>query len=593
MGISYQKVKSVAKQILPKSPKLSEKVLSTMKTVADIVGATLGPGGSAVLIERDEYGLPNIITKDGVTVFRNLGFVDPIAHCIMESARDAAVRTANEAGDGTTTATVLAYAIVKAAEDFCKANPHISSQKVVRRMEEFFRSTIEPTVKGWSKTADFTTDEGLALLRLVAKVSANGDDALADAVMQCYGLVGDDGNVTITEVSGANGYEVEKIDGFPVAMGYEDTAAKYYQKFLNDQANSRCYLEKPVFVLYHGAITEIQTVVFLMEAIGLAWQSKDHAHNVVLVATSFSESVIAQLAQNFGERTTINVFPLLAPRSALLTGQFDFLQDLAAVSGASIFDPMNKPLPSSHDAALEILEERKLGFGVTAFECGRFRSTVFGHSDDTLLEFRVDMLKRQADNAGSELEKSLIQERIGKITGGIAKLKVLAESSGASREKRDRAEDAVLAVRGAIKHGVLPGGGWALLRLCSIAEASEDAIISNVLGNALTRPVEMLLENCGMNHEEVWDVITKLTSSPLVYDALNGKFEDQDSTTVLDSTPAVLEATRNSISIAGLLGTLGGAVVQFRDLELERRESSDTQSFLRQAGEINPADERP
>lgn len=614
-SMQYQKVKSVAKQILPKSPKLSEKVLSTMKTVAEIVGATLGPGGSAVLIERQEYGLPNMITKDGVTVFRNLGFTDPAAHCIMEAARDAAVRTANEAGDGTTTATVLAYAIVKATDEFCKANPHVSPQKVVRRLEEVFREHIQPSLKEWSRPADFSTDDGLGLLRSVAKVSANGDDALADAVMECYSLVGDDGNVTITEISGANGYEVEKIDGFPIAMGYEDSTAKFYQKFLNDPANSRTYMEKPIFVLFHGGITEIQSVVFLMEAIGLAWQKEDHPHNVVLVATTFSDSVLGQLAQNFAEQGTINVFPLLAPRSALLTGQYDFLQDLAAVTGATIFDPMNNPLPSSHDAALQILTDRKLGIafdpetqrGVTAFECGRFRSTVFGHADDVEIESRVAILQKQSENAGSELEKTLVQERIGKITGGIAKLKVMAESSGASREKRDRAEDAVLAVRGAMKHGVLPGGGWALLELKKVLSKLDEPIVTGVLCKALAAPVEMLLANCGFTAQESERIIRDIgvglvvdvdgedvSEDFFVYDALRQQYvPSRSGDAVLDSTPAVLEAVRNSISIAGLLGTLGGSVVFYRDLEMERREASDTQSFLRQAGEVNPADERP
>jgi len=557
-----------------------------MKTCSDIVGATLGPGGMPVLIERQEVGLPPMITKDGVTVFRNLGFVDSTSHVIMEAARDAAIRTASEAGDGTTTATVLAEAVVRKTNEYCQANPKVSPQRIMRNLEEVFKNEIEPTIKREAIQADSTTPGGLRILRSVAKVSANGDSQLADAVMECFKLVGDDGNVTIMELPGESHYEAEHIDGYPIPMGYEDSCGKFYSKFINDPAAQLCRLENPVFVLYHGALTEIQSVILLMERIGKAWQDEGYSHNVVLVATRFSEVFLAHIAANFLEPGSINVYPLLAPQSAMRTGQFDFLQDLAALSGAKIFDPIDFPL--------EKADLNELGGGVTAFEAGRFRSTIIGRRDELLVLERVDNLQKQIQAESGELEKILIQERIGKLTGGIAKLKIYGASHGETREKRDRAEDAVCGVRGTINHGALPGGGWMLLQLANTLGFGE--IYDHILAPAFRNTAALIFTNAGYTREETVTILQKMSiptpsMTATVFDALDGKYVDAVQGGILDSVPAVLEAIRNSLSIASLLGTCGGTSVFKRDLEVERTEARDTADFVRNAN-VNEADER-
>lgn len=585
--MEYGKVKSVSKQVVTKGKALDAAILDTMKTVSAVVGATLGPGGQPVLIERFEHGLPAMVTKDGVTVFRSLGFDDSTRHCIMECARDAAVRTASEAGDGTTTATVLAEAIVRLTHRYCKDNPRTSPQRVVRHLERMFREHIEPGVKAMAIKPAIDDATGRFYLHSVAKVSANGDADLADAVMKCFDMVGDDGNVTIAESNGPSHYEVERIEGYPVAMGYEESCAKFYPKFINDPGTQRCVMEKPVFVVYHGRITEIQTVVLLMEQIAQAWQNQNFPHNVVLVATGFSESVLGSLSVNFAEPASINVFPLLVPQSPMPNGQLHFLEDVCAITDAELFDPLNRPLDQ---ATLE-----DLGLGCRVFEATRFRSSIIGHANDDTLLVRIDELQVQAQNPESELDRMLLQERIAKLSGGIAKLKVIGASNGELKEKRDRAEDAVCAVRGTIKHGCVPGGGWVLMKLCNLLP--RDPITDSVLRPALMEPVYRILTNCGIVDDEEWKsvlapiLIGIASNKTVVYDALEGRHVDAFTGGILDSTPAVLEAIRNSISIASLLGTLGGAVVFKRDLELERSEAQVTQQFLRDAN-TNPADER-
>ena len=595
--MEYQKIKSVAKSIQTKGPALERTVLNTMKTISDIVGGTLGPGGRQVLIERQEFNLAPMVTKDGVTVFRALGFDDPAAHCVMEAARDAAVRTASEAGDGTTTATILAESIVRRTKEFCQKNPKVSPQKVVRRLERAFKEVIEPLVKSLAYPADLSTPEGRALLRNVAQISANGDSELSNAVMECFDLVGDDGNVTIAEVNGPSHYEVEKIEGYPITMGYEDSCGKFYPKFINDQQTQRCVLEKPIFLLYHGKITEFQSLCKILDLVHQEFLATGGPHNVVIVATGFSEQVLSILAFNFPESNSLNVFPLLVPQFPFPNGQLYFLQDLAAITGAKLLDPLN--------ANLEHSLPEDLGVGVASFEATRFRSNIVGKPGDEekrqkledLILLRVDELQAQLARAESQLERMFLEERIGKLTGGIARLKVIGASNGELKEKRDRAEDAVCGVRGAIKHGALPGGGWTLLRTMHELASQKDPIITDVLIPALYEPVVTLFSNAGINEEEMVAILEPIIKQiaektpPMVFDVLEGKHVDPLQGGVLDSTPAVLEAIRNSISIATLLGTLGGTVVFRRDLNLERSEASDTADWNRKSS-INEANER-
>lgn len=589
--MQYQKTQSVAKHIATRGPELNSLVLRTLKIISDAVGVTLGPGGRQVLIERQEFGLPPMVTKDGVTVYRSLGFDDPVMQALMESGRDASVRTASEAGDGTTTATILEEAIVRRTFEFCKANPRVSPQRVVRRLERAFRDVVEPAIRKASRVADLSTEEGAKFLRSVAKVSANGDEPLADAVMECFDLVGDDGNVTITELSGASKYEVEKIEGYPVPMGFEESCAKFYAKFVNDAANQRVLMEKPMFVLYHGRVQDPQSLFVLLSKLGKMFEDGNIGPNIVFVATGFSESVLGYLAMMFAATGALNVFPLLAPQSPFPQGQLDFLNDLAGITGAVVLDPINIPFE-------EVDVERHLG-RAEVFESSRFRSNVMGHANEDTLLLRVDELKTQLERAESQLEMNYLQERIGKLTGGIARLKVIGASNGELKEKRDRAEDAVCAVRGAIKNGVLPGGCWMLLKLMSVLKKEDDKVLTSVLVPALFEPFRRLLENLGINEQNddefrgiLQPILSDLDSEhATVYDALEGRHVDAFEGGILDSTPAVLEAIRNSLSIASLHGTLGGAVVFQRDKAVERQEARDMAEFTRNSA-TNEADDR-
>jgi chaperonin GroEL len=610
---AYSKTKSPAKVLNVRHKGLEKIVLDTMQKISGIVGATLGPGGAAVLIERQEFGLPPLVTKDGVTVFHGLGFRDPTAHAVMEAARDAAVRTVSEAGDGTTTATVLAAALVELAQEYHCDYPHVPPQRIVERLRGVFEQKLLPLIQKMSRKVSLETEEGRGLLRSVATISANGDQDLADAVMQCFDEVGDQGTVTLSERSGPPGYVVERMDGYPVPVGYEDSAAKFMGVFVNDPQNSRCHLNRPYFILYNGVVGDIQAVYGLIDRLQLAWLNRPggqegshdpnqpflNSPNIVIVANGFSEQVLGGLALNFKEPNTINVVPLVTPRSPLQNGEAHFLDDLAAITGSSVLDCMNRnfdyaKIPGEVDGMGNSASD--IG-QVNEFEMLRFRSTIMGHSDEDLIVDRANILEGMVRTAISELDARLLRERLGALTGGIAKLWVVGGSQGELRERKDRADDAVRAVQGSLKHGVLPGGGWTLIQLAKFlfnhypAESPE----SGVLGEALLVPVRLLLSNTGLSENQARQTMDTMgTSRNRVWDAARQKWVRPYVDGILDSTPAVREAIRNSISIASLLGTLGGTICFPRDDELDRQEALSTNSFMRDAssGDLNPANDR-
>jgi len=578
----YAKAKSPPKDILTRKNGLQKVIHETMALCAEVVGSTLGPGGMSVVLERGELDTAPIVTKDGVTVFKHLGFKDPAAQVLMEAARDAAVRTAQEAGDGTTTATILAHALVDHTMSFCELNPRVSPQRVVRLLEKTFREEIEPTISKSAIKVSIGTPEGRSRLVDVAKVSANGDSDLADAVLKCFDVVGDEGNVTILELEGSSRYEVEQIEGYSLSTGYEHSTKRFYQAFINDSATQMCVLQKPLYLLYFGQLSDLFPVKKLLGQVVANFETV--GRNVVICATGFGERALVELAASFPNEMALNVYPVKVPLTHMQTGQWDTLQDLAAVTGAKVLDPLNNPAEEANINALGTSD---------SFEAGRFRTSVLGFRDDILILERARALKAQINAPETaQLDKLIIQERLGKLTSGLAKLKIFGSSSGELREKRDRAEDAICAVRGALKHGILPGGGYMLAKLFAQYDSSTDIILREVLAPALRAPVERLYRNSGFTDEETSLQIKRTIEGTDVYDILESTWNPAATTSVIDSVPAVVEAIRNSLSISSLLGTCAGTVVFFRDHELDKAEARAEAEWQRNANAPSEADDR-
>lgn len=589
--MSIRKAKSSAKMFVSDPEKIQQIVIRTMEKISSIVGATLGPGGKNVLIESDIPGIPNKNTKDGVTVFKSLGASNPYEHLIIEQTRDSAQRTASEAGDGTTNTTVLATSMVTSLYEFCNENPKFSPQKIARDVASVVRKKLVPLIKA---QAIPITEENTGLLRLVAKISANGDDDMADAVMKAFELLGygENAHVTIKEVSGPYGYEVGLIEGFPVPMGYEESIGKFHPVFVNDQGNQRCVLENPKFLLFDGQINDLVSLQTITEKLHTKYADGDTQYkNTIIFAHGYSDSVLTALSYNFADPGSINVVPMVTPKAYFMNAQTHFLSDLAAFTGAKVFGLKDN---------LSKAELQDLGAGMTQFEAYRFRSTIVGEPDPINVEVRAEELAQQKKTAESKAETIWLEERLGKLTSGIAKLTIFGGSNGELKEAHDRCEDAVCAVRAAIGKGALPGGCRVLLNLFNalIEDQEVSEHVKAVLCPSLLAPISKILNNSGYEHEESEVIIAKLMAdSTLVYDVENQRFGTAEELGVFDSLPAVEEALKNATSIASVMGTLGGLIAYPRDEQFEREEAGADMEMNRMVENptayTNEANERP
>ena len=590
--MSKIRVAKTAAKIFISDPKIIRSIVTkTMDKISAIVGSTLGPSGKNCLIESELPQIPHKNTKDGVTVFNSLGAHDPFEHLIIEQTRAAAQRTATEAGDGTTSATILASSLISNLYKFCDKNPHVSPQKVAREMSHLVREELIPFIHSKAIMADDESSKDL--LYKVAKVSANGDEDMAAAVINAFELVGfgDSSHVTIRELSGPYGYKVEKIDGFPIPIGYEESMGKFHPAFVNDQANQRCVVDAPLFILYDGHMTDFSVASNVLNEIGMEYANgKEECKNVVLIAHGYGENLLTQLAMNFQTPNTINIIPITTFLSPFSNGQLEFLKDISAFTGAKIFGLHRKI------AEAKISD---LGKGMKNIEIYRFRTTIVGDSDPANVEIRVCDLKTQKDNAASQAERNWLEERMAKITSGIAKITVVGSNKGEIGEKKDRVEDSVCAVRSAISKGALPGGCrmWVDMALKLEEDKDSGEVAKNVLVPSFLSLLSRLLENAGYNEDDIAGMIETYVDNPeIIYDVENQAYGTAEELGIFDCLPAVEQALLNATGIATVLGTCGGLVATGRDPEFERSEASADYEYERvvsnPAGYTNEANTR-
>lgn len=569
----HQKSKTAAKTITSNAQVLKRAVLSTLKEASNLVGSTLGPNGKIVLIERQE-NLPPFLTKDGITVFNSMTFADPTKQQILEQARDASSKTNVDAGDNTTSQTILAEALVRLGFDYLEKNPRESTQVVMRSLEQAYRDVVIPFIKQNAKK--ITLENSDDFLKKVAMVATNHDEAMSDAVIDGFNIVGHGGNFTILEQPGVDGFEVEQIEGFPIARGFEDTCGRFIEQFINDRANYRTVLEKPKFLIYNGKLNDMNPLMPILEKVANASAPKEQggigfSENLIIVAHHFSESVLATLANNFVQPGTIKAIPLKAPITSQANSHYHFLVDLSHFVGAKVFDPLSAPLETATLSHLGL-------DSMQTFEYMRYRSTIIGRPDEMLVLARAEELYKQKAAAESILDAELTAERCAVLTGGIAKLKIFGSSEAELKEKKHRVEDAVMAIKGAIKDGVLPGGQKTLLTLSKIilSDSSLHPSVRSIMGRAFLTPFWRLFENARIPEEEILDIKRNVMDGDFykTYDALSHVYGDAVELGVLDSAQAVNMSIKNSLQVSKMLIQLSGIVVFKRDGDLDRNEAN-------------------
>lgn len=549
------------------SGSLTNKVLLTCSKISELVGSTLGPNGKTVLIERNEGGLAPIATKDGVTVARSMSFYDPVSQCILESFRQAAIQVVSTAGDGTTTATILAYSIIREMQSYLKDNPQESAQSVLKRLQSKVYKSLTPIIK--SSATKTTLNDSDTLLKSVALVSTNHDQDLSNAVIEAFKMVGENGYISLSEENSEPGFEVKKIKGFSFNRGYEDYLQYLANEFINDSENQQIHLDACKFLLIDGKVKDLRGIQNILMFLEHHAEASKTPTNLLLVSHGFTREVLQDLSRFWKMGGHLKIFPVISEISALSSSQFEFLKDLSAYSGAKVFSPMTDNFKTFKSEDLGRLE-------TISFECDKYKSTFLGSGyENTILERVSELEKRQ--NRESKANSLIIQEKIGRLTGGVARITVKGYHDAQIREIKDRAEDAICSIRAALTTGIVPGGCRMLINLSTACYVDSDPAVQKILGQALLEPFLVLMNNCGLKSDEINGIYQGLLSDGnLVYDArrhLSLNFQDAE---IYDSASAVYCALNTAVEIATTLASLGGIITFARD-EAADKELSDNE----------------
>lgn len=548
--------KSKAKNITADKQTIKAIVHQTIDKMATIVGATLGPGGRPVLIERDT--LSPLITKDGVTVAKSLGVENAEANVIIDAAKEICLKTAKEAGDGTTTAIVLANALTKNGLNFIDANPKYNPQRVVNELNDLYNTVITPFLK-----TNAIPVKGREELVNVATISANGDRAIAEAAVTAVMAAGEDGHVLIEEAQG-NQLKVETMDGFVVTSGLKDVGA-IGRAFINDRSLQQVKMDRGLVFLYDGSLNDLKVPGAIQQAIE---GTELFGLPVMVFAHGFADVVVEAFAKT--TKGGYTVVPVKTPMSGAANSRSSFLLDMSAYTGATVYDP----------GTLDkfITEDAGAGFGAfDTAKVGMYESVVSAIPDADKIDQRLNELKHLAEVSPSDFDKMHIKAAIGKLTGGISTIWVGGGSELEAREKRDRVEDAVEAVKSAIAEGIVPGGCAVQLVLSHIIRNHPLKKASwDIMAVSLTEPFNLLLSNCGENVEDIWPIIEAqfagLNGLPtVVFDANNHEIVDPMVAGIIEPSKVCRVTIGNALSVASLLMTLGGIVVSPRNAGLEQQ----------------------
>ena len=510
-----------------------QQIVKGVNVLADAVKVTLGPKGRNVVIERG-FGAP-VITKDGVSVAKEIELKDRFENMGAQIVKQVASKTADVAGDGTTTATVLAQAIVQEGMKHVAAG--MNPMDLKRGIDKAVGAVLDELRK---LSRPISTHKEIAQ---VGAISANSDDAIGKIIADAMEKVGKDGVITVEDGKSLEN-ELDVVEGMQFDRGY---VSPY---FINDPAKQAAYLDDALILLHDKKISSVRDLLPILEAASKAGKP------LLIVAEDVEGEALATLVVN-SMRGILKVVAVKAPgfgdrRKAML-------EDLAILTGATVIsEETGKQLDK---ATLEDLGSAK------RVEVRKDDTIIIdGAGDAARIEARVKSIRVQIDEATSDYDREKLQERVAKLAGGVAVIKVGAVTEVEMKEKKDRVDDALHATRAAVEEGIVPGGGVALLRaraaLSDIrgANADQDAGIRIVL-RALEAPLRVIAANAG---DEPSVVISKVLEGKgnFGYNAATGEYGDLVEAGVVDPTKVTRTALQNAASIASLVLTTDATVAQ-------------------------------
>jgi chaperonin GroEL len=504
-----------------------KKILNGVQLLAKAVKTTLGPKGRNVLIDR-KYGAP-LVTKDGVTVAKEIELEDPFENMGAQMVREVASKTADKAGDGTTTATVLAEAIYKEGlkNVAAGANPIYLKRGIDRAV-----SAAVEQLKANSKTVDSQEE-----IRQVATVSANWDQEIGSIIADAMEKVGKDGTITVEENKGIDTI-LELVEGMQFDKGY---LSPY---FVTNSDSMDCSLENAYVLISEKKISSLNDLLPVLQAVAQA------AKPLLIIAEDVDGEALAALVVN-KLRGTLQVCAVKAPgfgdrRKAML-------EDIAILTGG-------KCVSEDLGIKLENIKLEDLGRAKRISVDKESTTIVEGFGNQDALQGRIKMLRKQIEDSSSDFDREKLQERLAKLSGGVAVINIGASTEPEMKEKKMRVEDALHATRAAVEEGISVGGGVALLRAASAIEAlqsqltGDEAIGAMIVRRAIEAPLRDLCMNAGVEGATIVCEVLKSNGSN-GYNVATDRFEDLMKSGVVDPTKVTRSALQNAASVASLLLT--------------------------------------
>ncbi len=506
-----------------------------VKKLNDAVKVTMGPKGRNVLIQKS-FGAPHI-TKDGVSVAREIELEDTIENMGVQLVKEVSNKTADEAGDGTTTATVLAHAIFK--EGLRNITAGANPIEVKRGMDKAAEAIIAE-LKSMAKDIKDKTE-----IAQVASISANSDTKIGDLIAEAMDKVGKDGVITVEEAKGIED-ELDVVEGMQFDRGY---LSPY---FVTDTEKMEVNLTNPYILLYDKKISNLKDILPILE------QIQKSNRPLLIIAEDIEGEALATLVVN-KLRGILNIAAVKAPgfgdrRKAML-------EDIAILTGGQVIsEELGRTLES---ATMEDLGQA----GSVVIDKDN-TTIVDGAGDKANIDARVAQIRKQIEETSSDYDREKLQERLAKLSGGVAVIKVGAATETEMKEKKDRVDDALSATKAAVEEGIVVGGGAALLKASkkvSLELEGDEAIGAEIVKRALSAPIKQIAQNAGYDAGVVANNVAENSDENYGFNAATGEYVDMIKAGIIDPVKVERIALQNAVSVSSLLLTTEATVSEIKE----------------------------
>ncbi len=502
-------------------------ILNGVSKLAKAVATTLGPSGRNVIIDK-KFGSPQI-TKDGVTVAKEVELPDPFENMGAQMVREVASKTNDVAGDGTTTATILGEAIYR--EGLKNVTAGANPQAVKRGIDKAAAAAVAAIAKLSKKVS--TSDE----IAQVATISANGDTEIGTIIADAMDKVGKDGTITVED-----GKTTETTSDVVEGMQFDKGYLSPY--FVTAAESMECVLDNPYILIYEKKISNLNDMLPLLQGVAKSGRP------LLIIAEDVEGEALATLVVN-KLRGTLQICAVKAPGFG--DRRKEMLKDIAILTGGQV-------ISEDLGIKLESVKVEQLGKAKRVTVDKENTTIVEGSGKTSAIQGRVAEIKHQIETTTSDYDREKLQERLAKLAGGVAVIKVGAQTEAAMKEKKDRVDDALHATRAAVEEGIVAGGGVALIRCqgavekCAATLEGDEKIGAEILGRAMEAPLRQLVQNAGLEAALIVEKV-KGAKGNTGYDVATGSFVDLVKAGILDPAKVTRSALQNAASIAGLLLT--------------------------------------